>query len=425
MEVKEIKYEEEVYKSKDPLSPDKLKYLYTDLGYFNFLAFRDYLFRIYINKIKDDKIILQACWGLKSINSKIIKEVTPANSANVGFIDFEDAAVYFHLSFKQKEYMITTAFIVNMEYYDTWIYKVDIVCLDKNEANNKELLNYLLNASIQCSPIKNKIILTKDPNIKNKFLDCIEILKPKNITLNDIFLPKNISQQIKRYIAEINDYDTEKKKLNKQFRFLLSGQPGTGKSQIINAIINAVYGKITIIVINGIDIKMVDIIDFCKIFDPCLLVIDDMDFLARKRDENFNSNTLVNFLHSLDGLFPESLFLLGATNDKFLVDEAASRPGRFDMILDISKIDSDNYLDLIKREINDQSLIELFNDEVLNFLENKRVTGAFIVNLIKQLVSIKKIEGKVGLEELQSLLKFTYEGFYLEPPKLGNILGFK
>ena len=221
------------------------------------------------------------------------------------------------------------------------------------------------------------------------------------------------------------NYEHKKTSRRSQFRYLLSGLPGTGKTQIISAIIKAVYEKITVVVANGIDYTMSEIIDFCRIFDPCLLVIDDMDFIARKRDENFNSNSLVNFLHSLDGLLPESLFLLGATNDKFLVDEAASRPGRFDMILDISQINEDDYLKLIKRETLDGSLISLFNEEVIEFMENKKVTGAFIVNLIKQLVSIKEMEGKVDIEDLQSLLKFTYEGFYLDPIKLGNAVGFK
>jgi len=228
-----------------------------------------------------------------------------------------------------------------------------------------------------------------------------------------------------RFIAEINNYSPENREIKRQFRFLLNGLPGTGKSQIISAIINAVYGKITTVILNGADYRMTDIIDFCKIFDPCLLVIDDIDFIARKREENFNSNSLINFLHSLDGLFPESLFLIGATNDKFLVDEAASRPGRFDMILDITKITDSNYLNLIKRETNDESLIELFNEEVLSFMENKNVTGAFIVNLIKQLNSIKRIEGKVVYEDLMNLLKFTYEGFYIDPISLGRAVGFK
>jgi hypothetical protein len=406
---------------------DKLRGQTSVLEHFRFLLLRDYLFRIYINNQLDDRIDLHACWGIKEIANKILDKVVPDSTSNLGCLNFSERAVYFYLSFNKIRYMITTTFVnVEVTSIESILYIVSIVCLDdKAEPKNQELLDYLLLAATSSSTLKNKIIFIKDKEFKDKFWECTEIISPKSIMLDDIFLPNYIAVQIKRFIAEVKNYGSENDKINKQFRYLLSGLPGTGKSQIINAIMNAVYEKITIVVVNGIDFKMAEIINFCKIFDPCLLVIDDMDFIARKRDENFNSNSLINFLHALDGLLPESLFLLGATNDKFLVDEAACRPGRFDMILDISKISEDNYLDLIKRETNDESLIELFNDEILSFMEAKKVTGAFIVNLIKQLTSVKKMEGKAAVEDLQSLLKFTYEGFYLDPVKLGNVIGFK
>ena len=399
-----------------------------DIEYFRFLVLRDFLYKVYTKKLKDDRIKMLSCWGLKNDETKFISKARPDSYSNLGLIEFNDMAVYFRLLFDKKEYLLTTIGLCNMHLTASWIFKVSIACLDDTvETSAQGLLDYLLITSMAKSSIKNKMIFIKDNNFKHAYLENTEIIEPKDIDLNDIFLPKNISVQIKRFITEIINYGIQSTntKNKSQLRFLLSGLPGTGKSQIINAIIKAVYGKTTIVVLNGIDFKMTEIIDFCKIFDPCLLVIDDMDFIARKREENFNSNSLVNILHSLDGMFPESLFLLGATNDKFLVDKAASRPGRFDMILDISKINEDDYLKLIKRETQDESLISLFNKEVLGFLKNKKVTGAFIVNLIKQLVSIKQTEGKVELEDVKSILNLTYEGFYLDPVQLGKVIGFR
>lgn len=397
-----------------------------NINYFNLLSIRDFLYRLNTGNINDSKIKVHGCWGLDNVKTRILKKLKPICLSNLGLWDFSEESTYFHIVYKNTLFMVSILMFIELGDVNNLSYSLATISLEGEEPLlSYELIEYLKISAIATSNLKNKIIFIKEKEFKHRYLESTELLLPKDISLGNIFLPPNIESQIMRFIAEINNYSPEKREIKRQFRFLLNGLPGTGKSQIISAIINAVYGKITTVILNGADYRMTDIIDFCKIFDPCLLVIDDIDFIARKREENFNSNSLINFLHSLDGLFPESLFLIGATNDKFLVDEAASRPGRFDMILDITKIGENNYLSLIKRETDDESLIELFNEEILSFMKDKNVTGAFIVNLIKQLISIKRIEGKVVYEDLMNLLKFTYEGFYIDPICLGRAVGFK
>jgi len=83
------------------------------------------------------------------------------------------------------------------------------------------------------------------------------------------------------------------------------------------------------------------------------LVIDDIDFLVANREDTFDKKSLGTFLQYLDGFIQQNLFILASTNDKKLVDTAASRPGRFDLIIDMSEINSDNYFSLIYRETTD------------------------------------------------------------------------
>jgi SpoVK/Ycf46/Vps4 family AAA+-type ATPase len=148
------------------------------------------------------------------------------------------------------------------------------------------------------------------------------------------------------------------------------------------------------------------------LFSPSLLVIDDLDFIAGEREDNPRKNPLGEFLQALDGLLPNNVFVLASTNDKKLVDAAAQRPGRFDMILDIAEIESNNYLQLIRRETKDTEIIKLFDDETLIYLRDKKVTGAFIVSLIKQVNNAIQINGKLSKTEFLDYLDLAYKGFY-------------
>jgi SpoVK/Ycf46/Vps4 family AAA+-type ATPase len=132
---------------------------------------------------------------------------------------------------------------------------------------------------------------------------------------------------------------------------------------------------------------------------------------------------LGTFLQKLDGFVGSHLFVLATTNDKSSVDLAASRPGRFDQIIDMGVLEPRNYLDLVRRRTQDTELHALFGDqEVLDLLKEKAIVGAFLSNLVKQADISKKTNGKAGLskKELIGIIKRSHRGFYEDPGK-GNI----
>ncbi|MBZ0199151.1 MAG: ATP-binding protein, partial [Ignavibacteriaceae bacterium] len=252
-------------------------------------------------------------------------------------------------------------------------------------------------------------------------LSSINIKPVPKINLDDIFLPENIKFHVRRMIHEIENYSIAKKPL----RYLLNGSPGTGKTQVISSIIRSTFQKITTIVIKGTNYDFKDIFDFGSKLIPCLLIIDDLDFIAQDRTTSAQNIQLNDLLHALDGIYSTPIFFLAATNDKTLVDIAASRPGRFDLLIDFSHLSSDNYLQLIKRETDDPDLIDLFGDDILEIMSKKKVTGAFIVNLIKQTKSVKEMNGEFNQNDLLDLLKFSYEGFYETNQKsMKKVIGF-
>jgi SpoVK/Ycf46/Vps4 family AAA+-type ATPase len=172
------------------------------------------------------------------------------------------------------------------------------------------------------------------------------------------------------------------------------------------------YGKATIIMAEGeIDFKMV--FEFAKLLSPAVVCFDDLDLLIGTRDKYFDRKSLGQFLQQLDGFEKNNVFLLCTTNDKELIDNAASRPGRFDLVLDFGKISKANYVDIIRTHCSESVIVKLFDNDMLNDLKKKKVTGAFIVNLIKQLEIKYSLEPDADLRKyIDDLMNISYKGFY-------------
>ncbi len=114
------------------------------------------------------------------------------------------------------------------------------------------------------------------------------------------------------------------------------------------------------------------------------------------------------------------------TNDRRLVDIAASRPGRFDLIIDVNLIHPDHYLELVRNKTKVPEIVSLFDDGVLTVLEQKKVTGAFITNLVKHLDLVRSFDpGKLTRQYLLEMIQHSFTGFYKEPQSTATPPGFQ
>ncbi len=215
------------------------------------------------------------------------------------------------------------------------------------------------------------------------------------------------------------------KPTNKPIRYLFAGKPGTAKTKIIRSIANACKGKATFIFTKGNEDRIDELFEVVGLFSPVVLCVDDIDLMTGSRDKGMYSKQLASFLQKLDGFINRNFFLLATTNDKRLVDTAASRPGRFDLIIDVSTIEPSQYLALIKSKAQREEIRELFDEEVLTTMASKKASGAFIANLVKHLELVAQYcPEKLNREYVLSMARDSYEGFYLEPDSQDFKVGF-
>lgn len=125
---------------------------------------------------------------------------------------------------------------------------------------------------------------------------------------------------------------------------LLTGPPGTGKTLLAKAV--AGEAGVPFLSISGSDFvqmyvglgasRVRDLFKQAKSMAPAIIFIDEIDAVAKKRDQKFSSNderdnTLNQLLVEMDGFTTdESVIILAATNLSDTLDPALKRPGRFD-----------------------------------------------------------------------------------------------
>ena len=127
---------------------------------------------------------------------------------------------------------------------------------------------------------------------------------------------------------------------------LFYGPPGTGKTLLAKAIsgesdVNflSATGSDFVEVYVGVGASRIrDLFNKARKQAPCVLFIDEIDALGRKRSSCSTSggnserdNTLNKFLVELDGFEEnDNIIVFGATNRLDIIDDALLRPGRFD-----------------------------------------------------------------------------------------------
>ena len=131
---------------------------------------------------------------------------------------------------------------------------------------------------------------------------------------------------------------------------LLAGPPGTGKTLLARAV--AGEANVPFITINGSEFveiyvgvgagRVRDLFARAKKLAPCMIFIDEIDAVARRRTMRANGGTeereqtLNQLLVEMDGFDSNTnIIVIGSTNRPDILDPAITRPGRFDRMVTV------------------------------------------------------------------------------------------
>ncbi|MBR2038203.1 MAG: ATP-dependent zinc metalloprotease FtsH [Lachnospiraceae bacterium] len=179
---------------------------------------------------------------------------------------------------------------------------------------------------------------------------------------------------------------------------LLEGPPGTGKTLLAKAI--AGEAGVPFFTVSGSDFmemfvgvgasRVRDLFEDAKKNAPCIIFIDEIDAVARKRGTGMGGGhdereqTLNQLLVEMDGFTANTgIIVLAATNRVDILDPAILRPGRFDRKITVNRPDVGGRYDILKVHAKTRPL----GDDVdLNQVAQTTVgfTGADLENLLNE-----------------------------------------
>lgn len=207
---------------------------------------------------------------------------------------------------------------------------------------------------------------------------------------------------------------------------LLVGPPGTGKTLLAKAV--AGEANVPFFIISGSEFvemfvglgasKVRDLFKQAKEKAPCIVFIDEIDAIGKKRDvSGYSGNdereqTLNQLLNEMDGFdATEGVVLLAATNRPEILDPALTRPGRFDRQVRVELPDIKGREDILKvhaKNVKREDNIDY--EEIAK--RTAGTSGADLANIINEgaLRAVREGRKKLSQEDLEESIETVIAG---------------
>ncbi len=238
--------------------------------------------------------------------------------------------------------------------------------------------------------------------------------------------------EAKEALSEIVDYLHDPKRYEEigasmPKGILLVGPPGTGKTMLAKAV--AGEANVPFFSISGSEFvemfvgmgasKVRDLFRQAKEKAPCIVFIDEIDTIGKKRDTgNFGGNdereqTLNQLLTEMDGFESNNgVVILAATNRPDSLDPALTRPGRFDRRVPVELPDLKGREEILKVHAKKRKTEPGIDYSIIARMASG-ASGAELANIVNEaaLRAVRNKRTRVSQQDLEESIEVVIAGY--------------
>lgn len=274
------------------------------------------------------------------------------------------------------------------------------------------------------------------PTTSDKSDGIFQIVRKSEISFKDVGGYDKIKEELMQTSDILLNYSKYKRfNVRTPKGIVFEGPPGNGKTLLAKAFCGEL--NVSFIPVSGSEFaekyvgvgasRIRELFQMASENVPCIIFIDEIDALGRKRGNDDSSNsekdqTLNQLLISLDGFKDsEGVFVIGATNRVDLLDAALTRPGRMDKNVYFGSPDSDTRESIIK--IHSQGKPMELDISIEDLVETTGgFSGAQIENLLNEamLCSLRNNREIITKNDIEFILNRIYAGWQSKENKYSD-----
>ena len=218
---------------------------------------------------------------------------------------------------------------------------VQVASQDGDKEFSERLFTAMENAVQEAASYRGKILSLEAGSMYSGQLTGLTVHKLRSVSREEVILPAKTLDLLDRNVIRFVGHRPSLSKAGQAARkgLLFYGPPGNGKTHTIHYLAGSLKGHTTLLITADQMGLLGEYMTLARLFQPSVVVIEDVDLIARERTEMDNpcQESLLNkLLNEMDGLKEEAeiLFILTTNRPAQLEQALAARPGRVDQAIE-------------------------------------------------------------------------------------------